>query len=157
MNIFLEEHIEVLKSLIKEEVDFLLIGGYAVIFYGYLRTTGDLDIWLRPDNENKLKLLAALKNLGFDEEDLIFIENMDFREHQAFSLSIEPQRIDFLNYINQVSFESGLNNGIIAEFDGLSLPFIHFNDLVLSKINTGRTKDKADIEELQKIQSKKPK
>ncbi len=151
MNIFLDEHIEVLRCLIQHDVDFVLVGGYAVIFYGYLRTTGDLDIWLKPDNYNKEKLINALRELDFEEEDIIYIHEMDFKKHQAFSLNIVPQRIDFFNYINQVTFDLGFENRTIAEFEGLALPFIHINDLVLSKINTNRLKDKADIEELQKI------
>ena len=53
MNIFLAEHLEILAYLIKHNVRFLLIGGYAVIIHGYRRSTGDMDLWLEPSNENK--------------------------------------------------------------------------------------------------------
>jgi len=53
MNIFLESHSNLLEKLIKANVEFLIIGGYAVNYYGYNRTTGDLDIWIKPDNFNK--------------------------------------------------------------------------------------------------------
>lgn len=48
MNIFLDEHMEIIRILIDANVDFMLIGGYAVIYHGYRRTTGDMDYgWLR--------------------------------------------------------------------------------------------------------------
>ena len=51
-------------------MDFLLIGGYAVNYHGYGRPTGDLDIWLRPDNDNKLKAISAFYFLEFKKEDI---------------------------------------------------------------------------------------
>ena len=57
MSIFFEEHQRILALLIKHQVEFLLIGGYAVIFHGYSRTTGDMDIWLAPNNKNKQRLI----------------------------------------------------------------------------------------------------
>ena len=46
----------------------MLIGGYAVVFHGYNRTTGDMDLWLRPTNENKERLIKALREQGIDPE-----------------------------------------------------------------------------------------
>ncbi len=57
MNLFIEQHQDLLKKLLEAKVDFIIIGGYSVIFHGYKRTTGDIDIWLKPDNTNKEKLL----------------------------------------------------------------------------------------------------
>ena len=74
MNIFFKEHHEILAALLKHRVNFMLIGGYAVNYYGYHRTTGDMDIWLEPSNENKEMLLQAFTALGFDDEG-IHIQN----------------------------------------------------------------------------------
>ena len=60
MNIFFKEHHEILAALLKHRVNFMLIGGYAVNYYGYHRTTGDMDIWLEPSNENKEMLNRPL-------------------------------------------------------------------------------------------------
>ena len=62
MNFLIEKHKEILIDLINSRVDFLLVGGYAVIYHGYVRTTGDMDVWLKPDNENKLKFIPVLEN-----------------------------------------------------------------------------------------------
>lgn len=62
MNILLDEHKTALIQLPKSKVDFILIGGYAVIYHGYGRTTGDMYVWLKPDNENRDKLIPALES-----------------------------------------------------------------------------------------------
>jgi len=65
----------------------------------------------------------------------------------------EPEKIDFITIINSVSFEEANSMKIFAEFEGLNIPFLHLNHLILSKMNTGRSKDKTDIEELQRIKN----
>jgi predicted nucleotidyltransferase len=151
MNIFLEEHQNILSRLIENHVEFLLIGGYAVIFHGYARSTGDMDIWVRPVKDNKLLLIKALHDYGYDVQDLKELYEMDFTKHMAYSIGNEPEKIEFINYINLVSFEEAVQNQIVYDFDGLTIPFINIRELILSKMNTGRKKDEADIEELQKI------
>jgi predicted nucleotidyltransferase len=151
MNIFLEDHQEILKLLLKHKVDFLLIGGYAVIFHGYRRTTGDMDLWLKPTNQNKSNLVNALREAGFDAEDLNALENLDFTKHLVFTIGTEPQKIDFITQVNLLPFEEADKNKAVTEFEHLEIPVINLRELILTKINTGRKKDEADIEELQKI------
>jgi predicted nucleotidyltransferase len=76
MDIFLEEHKQLLSVLSDHNVQFILIGGYAVIYYGYQRTTGDMDIWLQLGSENKNKLLEALHDFGIEEYDLQQLRQM---------------------------------------------------------------------------------
>ena len=151
MNIFLDDHLEILKKLLANEVDFMLIGGYAVIFHGYQRTTGDMDLWIRPTNENKEKIILALDQAGYEQEDIQVLKEMDFTKHILFSIGSEPQKIDFITRINQVSFEEAHANKVIYDFEEMMLPVINIRELILSKMNTGRKKDEADVEELQRI------
>jgi hypothetical protein len=67
----------------------------------------------------------------------------------------EPEKAEFLTQISLVNFEEANERKVIAEIDGLTIPFLHLDDLIRSKFNTGRLKDKADIEELQKTQNSK--
>ncbi|HRH99587.1 MAG TPA: hypothetical protein PK006_00925 [Saprospiraceae bacterium] len=152
MNLFYPEHKMILEALNACEIRYLLIGGYAVIAYGYGRTTGDLDIWIDPSDVNKKNLLVAFHGLGIMQEDIDLLEKMDFNEATVFSFGEVPQKIDFLTKISQVNFAEAYDNKTVIEFEGLLLPFIRYQDLILSKIASGRTKDKADIEELQRIQ-----
>jgi hypothetical protein len=151
MNIFLEEHLEILESFISCKVRFLLIGGYAVIIHGYRRTTGDMDLWLEPTNENKELFINALQSLNFEDETIDYIRNLNFTEPQVLMFGEQPQRIDFLTKVNQVTFDQAYSNRINIEFENLILPVINLRELVLTKINTGRPKDAADIDELQRI------
>ena len=155
MNLFIELHQEVIKKLIAANVDFIIIGGYSVIFHGYHRTTGDIDIWLKPDNSNKEKLLPVLRDLGFDDENIADVKAIDFTKHAVFSIGEEPEKIDFLTYISLIKFTEADAQKVVADMDGQMIPFLHLNDLVLSKMNTGRLKDKADIEMLQQIANAK--
>jgi predicted nucleotidyltransferase len=157
MNLFYPEHITVLKALLHHHVRFLLIGGYAVISHGYMRTTGDLDLWIAPDDENKIRLLQSFLNLGFEETDLEPLNEMDFTEPQVFSIGTVPQKIDFLTRVNILQFDEAYQNKMEIDFDGLVLPIVHYQDLVLMKMTSERTKDKADVEELQKIFNQKKK
>jgi hypothetical protein len=151
MNLFIESHQQWIKNLIDADVDFIVVGGYSVIFHGYRRTTGDVDIWLKPDNANKEKILPVLYKAGFDEDDVRQIAGFDFTKHLVFTVGEAPEKIDFLTNINLVSYEEADKQKIIAEADGLNIPFLHLNHLVLSKINTGRAKDQADVEMLQQV------
>jgi len=80
MNLFYPEHIMVLDALLRYQVRFLLIGGYAVIAYGYTRTTGDLDLWIDPSNQNKVALIDSFKYLKFDDSELEILNQMNFNE-----------------------------------------------------------------------------
>lgn len=155
MNIFDDYICEVLQSCIECNVDFLIVGGYAVNFYGYRRTTGDIDIWIKPNNDNKLKVINALKKLGIPQKSLNQLQEMDFTKHLVFSDGEEPFKIDFMTYISQVNFEEAYTQKVITEIDNLKIPFINIKHLIISKIGTGRPKDNMDIEQLQKIDSVK--
>lgn len=155
MNLFFPEHIMVLNALLRYDVRFLLIGGYAVIAYGYTRTTGDLDLWIDPTDHNKAALINAFRHLQFDESELKIISQMNFKEAIVFSMGTAPQKTDFLTKVSRVDFNDAYTKVVMMPFDNLQLPFVHYSDLVLIKKTTGRLKDKADIEELQKIQQHK--
>ena len=151
VNVLHAAHQDVLRRLLEHRVDFILIGGYAVIAHGYERTTGDMDLWVRPDNSNKLLLLDALKSMDFEEDGLAIIGEADFEQHYAFCLGEQPLRVDFLTRISGVEYEDAALQKIVVEIDWIRLQILHLNHFVLSKINTGRLKDQADIEELQRI------
>jgi len=154
MNIFLDEHTSVLMALNTYEVEYLLIGGYAVVIYGYDRTTGDMDIWLNPTNDNKHKIIQAFESLGYDKESLSQLGGFDFTEAILFMLGTPPEKMEFMTRLSLIQFDESYANREVCELeDGFYIQVISLHDLILSKINTGRTKDQADVEELQKIQN----
>lgn len=152
INLFTDEHRELLSALIKNKVDFMLIGGYAVIHYGYDRSTGDMDIWIKTGNENRDKLILALKEFGIINEHLTILEGMDFTNPvPVFYFGNEPRRFDFVTMISNVTFEEAIKQVNHIHLESLQVPVIHYNHLVASKLTSSRLKDKADIEELERI------
>jgi predicted nucleotidyltransferase len=151
MSFFLEDHQFILKTLRAARVDFLIVGGYAVIYHGFPRATGDIDIWIGPGDVNKQKLLEALDSAGFEQDSLNQIGEMNFSEYLVFSAGSPPSKVDFMTKISGVSFQEAYQEKEIVVVDGMEVPFIHINHLILSKISNDRIKDKADVEELQRV------
>ncbi len=79
------------------------------------------------------------------------IEKLNFSEAQVLSIGEPPLRIDFLTKVNLVDFESAWNRRNLFSVNEHQLPVVDYEHLILTKINTGRLKDKLDLEELQKI------
>lgn len=151
MSKLLPEFEEFLKIMIKHKVNFMLIGGYAVIFYGYGRTTKDIDIWLEPENRNKENVINALREFGISEESLERIEKLDFRNAQMFYFGEKPRRIEFLTKISGVKFKDSIGEMNYLSIEGAKIPIIDYKHLILNKMLSDRMKDKADVEELQRI------
>jgi hypothetical protein len=149
---------EILTLFKKHTVSFMLAGGYAVNFHGYNRSTGDLDIWVQPVEENKKKIIAALQDAGFSSLGIEQINKLDFIQPFSFKIGLEPIDIDVFNHITGVKYEEADKNKIsYAYSDNLTVHYISIRDLIVNKMLTGRPKDKVDVEYLQKIeQLKKP-
>jgi predicted nucleotidyltransferase len=157
MNILNSYTHEVLSAVNRAKVDYIVVGGYAVNYHGYIRSTGDIDLWIRPDNINKEKVIEALRLLEIEDDILEQIRQMDFRDYLVFSDGAEPFKVDFITHISGVSFEEAWKQRVTINIDDLEIPFIHLNHLILSKMSSKRGKDKVDIEYLQKITSQKKK
>ena len=151
MDIFYDAHRLFLKRLLEFDVNFILIGGYAVNFHGFNRPTGDMDIWLKPANDNKEKFVKMLLSEGFSEEGISYIADMDFTKPCVFHTGQIPLRIDFLTFINIVQFDEAFSHKVLLPLEDKFVPVLHINDLILSKMTTDRKKDMLDVEELQKI------
>ncbi len=157
MEIVLPEFKNLLVLLNKHKVSYMLIGGYAVIFHGYERNTTDMDIWLKPENTNRDKLIPALREFGIGKESLQKLSHLDFSQTHFFFFGEKPRRIDFLTRINNVTFEEA--EPVMAYFPmgDQKIPIIQYQHLILSKIANNRPQDVADVDRLQKINQFKKK
>ena len=115
-----------------------------------------MDLWIEPNNDNKIKLLEVLKEFEFDNEGIEYIKNLDFTKHLAFHFFFFFERVDCLTKISGVDFNEAYEQKVMAEIEDISIPVIQYKHLILSKMSSERLKDKADIEELQKINKHKP-
>ena len=152
MNIFIPEHREMLLALVKYQVRFMLIGGYAVIHYGYERSTADMDIWLQLGNDNRDRLVKALEEFGITEDGITELKKIDFTHPlPIFWFGQPPKTIDFVTLVSNISFEDAIKEVKFFFLEKEKIPVIHYHHLILSKSTSSRLKDKADIEELQRI------
>lgn len=140
-----------IEKLLQNKVEFLLIGGYAVNYYGFNRYTGDMDFWINPTEQNKFLFLNALRAMDCSIKTIEAIDKLKFPVPEVFSLNDPPLRIDFLTQVNLVKFEEAWPKKKVLKISELELPVVDYHSLILMKINTGRGKDKIDVEELNKI------
>lgn len=138
MNFTHPAHQEMLFELVDNQVDFILVGGYAVIYHGYVRATGDMDVWLRPTNENKAKLLKVFTRLQFDADGIKKISEMDFTGVVIFHIGDEPERIDFLSKVQGLNFEDAYKQRQILNVKNYQVPILHLNDLIATKLLANR-------------------
>lgn len=156
MNFTHPAHQEMLYAMLDNHVDYILVGGYAVIYHGYVRTTGDMDVWLRPTNENKQRLLEVFRKLDFDPKGINHIATMDFTAVIVFHVGDVPERIDFLSKIAGLRFDEAWEHREFLHTDRHHIPVLNLDDLLANKLISGRLKDKADIEALNKIKNRNP-
>lgn len=148
-----KEHIRFLKSLLKFNVKFLIIGGHASIYYGVRRTTSDLDILIEPTQDNGKKLLAAFSDLNLEVPEILPSE---FEKNLVLAFGFEPDAIDIINYTPGVDIEAVFKNSVSVDFSGIKVPMIDIRDLVKNKEALHREGEKAlmdkyDAEVLKKI------
>jgi predicted nucleotidyltransferase len=137
---------EFLKLLNDHTVDYLLIGGYAVGYYGYPRTTADIDFWVAIDCETAGKLVKVFHEFGMQSDEI----NTDLfmNPGNIVRMGLAPVRIEILNKIDGVEFSDCLSRCSPVIMDGIPVNLISLNDLRSNKQASGRYKDLDDLEHL---------
>ncbi|MDX2191032.1 MAG: hypothetical protein SFY32_14320 [Bacteroidota bacterium] len=153
-NIFNNDFRDFIKALNEAKVEYILVGGYAVIFHGFKRTTGDMDIWVNKTKQNYKKIEHAFKLFGmpvFDMDLKKFISK--HTESEVFRFGISPSRIDLMTKVKGLDFNEAFESAIWFTDDDLNTRVIHYNTLIKAKKASKRSKDYVDIEELEKIKN----
>jgi hypothetical protein len=132
-----------LKLLNSKRVEYLLIGGYAVGYYGYPRPTGDMDIWIGRERENAKRLVVALEEFGFASSFEVFLE-----ENKVVRMGVPPFRLEILTTIDGVSFPDCYSERTHVLLDEVEVDLISLRDLKTNKKASGRLKDLSDLENL---------
>ena len=130
-------------------VRYLIIGGYAVAYHGYPRTTGDLDVFVELSQANARALLEVFTKFGFSADRLSPEFFMD--RGQVVRLGREPMKLEILNDISGVSFSECYRRRVRARMEGLAINFIDLPELIANKRASGRAKDLADLENLPSV------
>jgi len=135
---------ELLELFNKHKVEYLVVGGYALAFHGAPRSTGDIDLFVKPVCDNAKRIIAALDEFGFGSLDL---SEGDFTTPgKVIQLGVPPIRIDIITRVSGVSWEKANLDKVHGQYDQTPVFFIGRDDFITNKKATGRKKDAADIE-----------
>ena len=143
---FNQDFKEFIQSLNDNQVNYLIVGGYAVAIHGHPRYTKDLVIWIQLDPATAGKVVQALDDFGFAS---LGLKADDFLEPDLIiQLGYAPNRIDLLNTLPGVEFDACYSQRVMVNIEDLPVAFIDIENLKKNKKATGRLQDLADLEAL---------
>jgi len=134
---------EFLSLLAANKVEYLLIGGYAVGYYGYPRPTGDMDVWVAMTRENAERIVRTFADFAVRVSAEKFLE-----ENSVVRMGVPPFRLEVLTTIDGVDFKECYAARNEVDIDGVHVDLISLSDLRKNKAASGRLKDLSDLENL---------
>ena len=154
MNKLPQDFADLLVELCEAEAEFLLVGGWAVVLYGHVRATDDMDIFVRPSKTNSERVFAALEAFGAPLMAHSVAPSHFAKEGDAYRFGVAPLKVEVLTKISGVTFDEALENSKTFELDGHDIPYIGKGALIANKKAAGRHKDLADVEELERVEER---
>ena len=146
-----DEFFKLIKTFESFDIKDLIIGGFAVNHYGFNRTTGDLDIYLKNTKQNRKNLINALKEMNYGEFDMLM--DLPIVAGYCEILMDSGFYIDLMTDVpglDQNSFDKYFDLADVVDMKDFKIRFLPYNHLIANKQATGRPKDRLDIEELKK-------
>jgi len=148
-DLFNEHFRDFIQALNEQQVEYVLVGGMAVILHGYVRTTGDMDIWVNKTKFNYQKLVKAYMQFGlplFDMTESAFLSD----QYDVWSIGAPPVKIEVMTAVKGLNFNETFETAQVYEERGLRIRFINVDHLRKAKKASGRFRDLDDIEQLTK-------
>jgi hypothetical protein len=157
MDILNDEFLLFLKCAQQNNLSYMLIGGYAVNYYGYNRNTDDMDVWIAPTNENKLLFINTLLCMKYSEREVAPLYNEDFTQPFIGNFGSEGSDIDVLTVVHHsISYsEAEKNKNIFEILPGIFMNLVPYDFLKDMKLLSRRDKDLWDIFQLEKLRTNK--
>jgi hypothetical protein len=143
-----EDFQDLLILLADAGVDFVIVGAYALAFHGAPRSSGDIDLFVRPTPANAGRVLDALTRFGAPVESAGVTAADLARPGMVYQIGVPPRRVDVLTEISGVTFDEAWASRSTAEVEGRTVSFIGRAALLKNKEAAGRPKDTADIARL---------
>lgn len=140
---------DLLIALSDADAEFVVVGGYAVAAHGYVRATEDLDVLVRPSQENASKVFRALADFGAPVAAHGVTEGLFAKPGYGYRMGIKPNLIELLTEIDGVSFDDAIRDHRAVSVEGRTVPVIGRRALLANKRAAGRPKDLADVEWLE--------
>jgi len=142
----LKEFIELLNS---HGVEYLVVGGHAVAFHGYPRYTGDIDFLVRATEQNASRIATVIEKFGLpDAQEL---KRILVLQEKIVQIGRPPNRIDILTSASGVDFNEAWDRALTGSLDGVPVRFLDLGTLLENKRASGRSKDLADVVELENV------
>jgi hypothetical protein len=149
------DFLDMFQILLAHNVRFIIIGGYAVAHAGLVRTTKDLDLWIEPDAHNAHQLIMALREFGAPLRLHGISEDTFLAPDAVYQIGVEPIRIDLVTFCDGVSFEPAWGRAELANYEGVQVPVLSFEDLRTNKLTLARPQDLADITRLEALRQER--
>jgi predicted nucleotidyltransferase len=149
-----EDFTDLLIELCEADAEFLLVGGWAVILYGHVRATDDMDIFVRPSPANSKRVFAALEAFGAPLQAHAVAPEHFANEGDAYRFGIAPLKVEVLTKISGVSFDEALEGSNTFDLEGYRIRYIGKPALIANKKSAGRHKDLADVEALELLEDR---
>jgi hypothetical protein len=150
-NIFNQDFQEFFLALNEKKVNYVLVGGYSVIYHGFPRTTGDLDLFVEVSKENYGNLVLAFELFKMPTFDMTEDSFLNETKINVYTFGRPPVCIEILKEISGFTFQEINNNAIQTVFEDIPMKIIHLNDLRRNKEISGRSKDLNDLENLSEL------
>jgi hypothetical protein len=138
--------LEFSQKLNEHKVKYLIVGGYAVVYHGYPRSTVDFDVFVERSNPNAKRLSKAIADFGFDPKE--YSPDFLLSPDSILMIGREPWRIDIFTHIKGLEFTEAYKKRVYFEVDGVKIPFVDRGDLIRSKRASNRDRDRDDIKRL---------
>jgi hypothetical protein len=138
---------ELLQLLNEFDVEYLIVGGYAVMKYGEPRFTKDLDVWVHNSPQNSLRVVRALTKFGAPLEQNGISAETFTGKHVVYQIGVAPVRIDILTEITGVEFIDAWRKKVAGMIFGVPVHFISLDDLMVNKQALGRSSDLKDLKQ----------
>ena len=155
MDIYNEHFLDLIKSLEHHNVQYLVVGGFAVIEHGFSRSTGDLDLYVKDTTENRRQLISALEAIGMDHlEPLMTAPLIAGYCEILMDDGMYADLMAKMPGLNPDDFDEHYRMASINIVEQVTVRFLSYNHLIANKQATGRPKDLLDVAALESIRNR---
>ena len=137
-----------IKCFNRHKVRYVLVGGYAVIYHGYNRSTGDLDIFVEATVANYNRIAEAFEEFKMSVFDMTQSTFLNTESYEVFTFGVPPVSIDIITVLRGVTFDEAFTMSTNGLIDGIRIRVLLKNGLLLAKKLSNRPKDLEDIHQL---------
>jgi hypothetical protein len=153
VDLFEEEIVQFFKCMNENEVRYILVGGIAVNYHGFSRSTADIDVWIQETKMNRGNFVKALNQYGINGAE-VFNDLPFIAGHTEIVLD-NGMHIDLmsdLQFFKKDNFSECLECAHIFNLgEEVDVRILHINTLIEEKQRSSRPKDNLDAETLKKL------